>query len=82
MVGFVAQSSSTMTSHDVQCYYGSMVHPAHEKLLTDDLTQTFYSAAQEPQSTAEMAQDMKNTDEAMAESAASSMRAGDDDYAD
>ena len=55
-------------------------------MLTDDLKQTLYSAEQvgnqqtEPQSTAEVAQDLKNTGDALAESAASSMFG--DDFTD
>jgi hypothetical protein len=81
MVGFVQSSSSTMASHDVQCYYGNLVMPAHESMITDDLKQTMYSgdagSQEQPQSTAEMAQDMRYAGDALAESAASSM-VGDD----
>ena len=74
MIGFVQSSSSTMKEHTVQCYHGTMVQPAHSKMLTDDLKQTLYQVeSQQPQSAAEMTQDIKNTDDAMAESAASSM---------
>ena len=46
MVGFVQAGSSSMTHHDVQCYYGTMVKPAHEAMLTDDLKQTMYNGEQ------------------------------------
>jgi hypothetical protein len=47
MVGFVQSGKSTMKEHKVQCYYGMMVKPKHEVMLTDDGKKTLVKEAQQ-----------------------------------